>query len=257
MFIVTPISAFSDNYIWLLQGADNQVVVVDPGDAQAVIASLEKTQQQLTAILITHHHSDHTGGALALSNKFSVPIYGPNNCKFSGISHVLNDGDSISILGLSLLVKAVPGHTLDHITYFYDHPDTPQLFCGDSLFLAGCGRVFEGSMQQMLEAMHYFKQLPAKTLIYCTHEYSLSNLAFAKAIEPNNLDIVAKINQCHALRLNQQPTLPSSIAAELLVNPFLRCDTSTVQQNAAAYASSTLATELEVFTVLRNWKNVF
>ncbi len=257
MFNVTPISAFEDNYIWLLQGAADDVAVVDPGDAQVVIAALEKSAKKLTAILITHHHSDHTGGVDELVDKYSVPVYGPKNCKFPGISQPLVDGDLITLFGKTLTVKAVPGHTLDHISYLHSDRQSSQVFCGDTLFLAGCGRVFEGSMQQMLAAMDYFKKLPAATRVYCTHEYSLSNLAFAQSVEPKNQHIADKLVACRGLRAANKSTLPSDIATELLINPFLRCDQLAVKERVSNYSGRSINGELEVFSLLRNWKNVF
>jgi len=257
MLNVTPICAFSDNYIWMLQNDKKQVVVVDPGDAQAVIQVLNEKKLDLCAILVTHYHNDHTGGVTALADKYSIPVYGPKDCPFPGITHSLGDGDCIEILNHQFNIKGLPGHTLDHISYLYEHPDSPQLFCGDTLFLAGCGRVFEGTMQQMLTAMHYFKTLPANTLVYCTHEYSLSNLAFAQAVEPGNSDIEQSIAQCSILREQNLPTLPSTLATEFLINPFLRCENSAVQRSATEHAQQTLNSELEVFSTIRVWKNSF
>ncbi|EPJ44359.1 MAG: metallo-beta-lactamase superfamily protein [Osedax symbiont Rs1] len=257
MFNVKPISAFEDNYIWLIQGAGSEVAVVDPGDAQVVIRELEKNAKKLTAILITHHHSDHTAGVDELVDRYSVPVYGPKNCKFSAISQPLAEGDQVTLFGKTLIVKAVPGHTLDHISYLYSDRQSSQVFCGDTLFLAGCGRVFEGSMQQMLAAMDYFKKLPPATRVYCTHEYSLSNLAFAQTVEPENQHIAEKLIECRALRAADKPTLPSVIATELLINPFLRCDQLQVIKQVASYADCAVNSELEVFSMLRNWKNVF
>ena len=257
MFQVTPISAFSDNYIWMIHSSDNQVAVVDPGAAQPVIDALLAQGKTLAAILITHHHNDHTGGVSQLLEEYQVPVYGPANCKYPGITQPLVDGDNIELFERRLSIKTVPGHTLDHICYFNESSSGAQLFCGDSLFLAGCGRVFEGSMGQMLQAMHYFKQLRADTQIYCTHEYSLANLAFAQTVEPNNLYIQQQIEHCTNLRVEGKPTLPSNIASELLINPFLRCDNTDIQQTAALYSQKAVDSELDTFTVLRNWKNIF
>lgn len=256
MLSITPIPAFDDNYIWMLQ-AQNQVVIVDPGAAAPVQQILDDQKLELAAILITHHHHDHTGGVQALCAERDIPVYGPNNCKFSGISRPLADGDNFQLLGLSFDVKAVPGHTLDHICYFFEQEQQPAIFCGDSLFLAGCGRVFEGSMSQMLAAMNYFKGLPATTKIYCTHEYSMSNLAFASSVEPNNLEIQKHTQKCRALRDNSQPTLPSVIATELLINPFLRFDQSSVKAGITNYNNAAPVTDLETFTELRAWKDNF
>jgi hydroxyacylglutathione hydrolase len=259
MFKVTPIPAFTDNYIWMIHSDldARSVAVVDPGDAQAVIAILGEHDYQLSAILITHHHDDHTGGVDELVAKYSVPVYGPLNCKYSGISHSLKDATEFTLFEKQIKVKAVPGHTLDHISYLYQNAQFDQLFCGDTLFLAGCGRVFEGTMQQMLTAMNYFKQLTGKTLVYPTHEYSLANLAFASAVEKNNPDITKITSHCTALREQHKPTLPTSIKTELLINPFMRCDQPDVQESAKKFAKKPLNTQLEVFSAIRSWKNNF
>ncbi|OUS39441.1 hydroxyacylglutathione hydrolase ['Osedax' symbiont bacterium Rs2_46_30_T18] len=257
MFQVSAISAFSDNYIWMIHGSDNQVAVVDPGAAQPVIEALQECGKTLAAILITHHHNDHTGGVNELLERHQVPVYGPENCKYSGITRPLKDADNIELFNRSLSIKTVPGHTLDHICYLNETAGGAQIFCGDTLFLAGCGRVFEGSMGQMLKAMHYFKQLREDTKIYCTHEYSLSNLAFAQSVEPDNLYIQQQIEHCSNLRVEGKPTLPTDIASELLINPFLRCDNPDIQHTAALYSKKTVNSELDTFTVLRNWKNIF
>jgi hydroxyacylglutathione hydrolase len=256
MYQVTPISAFSDNYIWMLSDAEH-AVVVDPGDAEPVIKALQDTGKKLAAILITHHHSDHTGGVDQLVKEYGVTVYGPENSKYKGITKPLNDGESIELFNTQFVVKAVPGHTLDHICYFNQQAQSSQIFCGDTLFLAGCGRVFEGSMQQMLTAMNYFKTLPLQTKVYCTHEYSLSNLAFAQAVEPNNLQIQETIYRCKELREKNIPTLPSTMDVELLINPFLRCEEPSVKEGVVGQSEKELNSDLAVFSALRNWKNNF
>ncbi|MCW8884147.1 MAG: hydroxyacylglutathione hydrolase [Motiliproteus sp.] len=257
MFQITPIPAFDDNYIWMLQKpGSHDVVVVDPGDATPVLAKLKQDQLQLQGILITHHHADHTGGADQLAKQFDVPVYGPANSPYKGISQSLVDGDSCEVLGQSLSVRTVPGHTLDHISYFIDG-EQPQLLCGDTLFLAGCGRLFEGSPQQMLKAMNYFSQLPDNTQVFCTHEYSLANLAFAEAVEPENAEIQQTISNCQTLRKQQKPTLPSSIAQERLINPFLRTQQASVRDAARKYQGADLKDEEAIFAAIREWKNNF
>ncbi|NQZ32328.1 MAG: hydroxyacylglutathione hydrolase [Oceanospirillaceae bacterium] len=257
MFNVSALPAFSDNYIWMLEGDNSQVVVVDPGDAQVVIDALERNNKALVAIFVTHHHSDHTGGVAQLTEKYGVQVYGPSDSSFKGITIGLKDGDTIEELNSTFCIKAVPGHTLDHICYFYNDQIQPKIFCGDSLFLAGCGRVFEGSMRQMLDAMSYFKQLPVSTQLYCTHEYSLANLAFAQAVEPENKQIEQKIEQCKKLRAAGLPTLPSLIESELQINPFLRTNHKVVKQSALDFAQQPLTCELEIFSAIRTWKNNF
>jgi len=258
MFNVHPIPAFNDNYIWALRSDlhPGKAIVVDPGDAAPVIDWLEAHDCQLDAILITHHHADHTGGVEALVQERDIPVYGPANSPFKGITHPLKDRARLDVLGESLQVKTVPAHTKDHISYFIDGKQ-PQLFCGDTLFLAGCGRLFEGSARQMLDAMHYFAALPQETEVYCTHEYSLSNLAFAASVEPSNTRIREVNEQCHQLRDEGLPTLPSSIAQEKAINPFMRTQEPAVIHSAEHYSGNPLKTEVEVLAALREWKNRF
>lgn len=257
MYSVVPIPAFNDNYIWALTGSrPGLVAVVDPGDAAPVERYLEEQGSSLAAILITHHHHDHTGGVESLISQRDVPVYGPAQSPFEGITHALGNGDRIELLGNRLEVRAVPGHTLDHISYFQPQ-DQPQLFCGDTLFLAGCGRLFEGTAEQMLAAMDYFSSLPDDTLVYCTHEYSLSNLAFAEAVEGDNRAIADTIERCKSLRNDNQPTLPSTIGSERAINPFMRTAQSDVISAARTHAGVELKTPVEVLATLREWKNRF
>lgn len=257
MFTVLPLPAFNDNYIWMLTSADHPgMVVVDPGDADVVIKAVNDSSIPLVAILLTHHHPDHTGGVKQLVDLFSVPVYGPANSPFKEISQPLTDGMQISILGKALVIKEIPGHTLDHISY-YLADETSQIFCGDTLFLAGCGRLFEGSPQQMLSNMDYFKTLPLNTQVYCTHEYSLANLAFAHAVEPTNADISNTIVRCEELRSRNLPTLPSSIGQELKINPFMRAEICDVQNAASNHTKSNINNQLDAFTAIREWKNSF
>lgn len=258
MFTVTALPAFNDNYIWLLTRAERpgKACVVDPGDADVVMKALAERELELECILITHHHADHTGGVNTLVSHSQAQVFGPADSPFKEISQPLADGDEINVLGLPLQVLGVPGHTLDHIAYLHK-ASAPQLFCGDTLFLAGCGRLFEGSATQMLQAMKRFKALAANTQVYCTHEYSLSNLAFAQAVEPNNVAIAQVIADCKALRAKALPTLPSSIAQELRINPFLRTDQAHVIAAACSQADKKLSDETDIFAVLREWKNNF
>lgn len=256
MYIVTPIPAFDDNYIWAISLPEqNKIAVVDPGDADAVINHLAANNLELETILITHHHNDHTGGVAKLREQFDVPVYGPADSPFKGITHPLKSGDEISLFGITLAIKEIPGHTLDHISYYASK--SQQLFCGDTLFLAGCGRIFEGTAKQMLDAMNYFNALPDTTLVYCTHEYSLANLAFAAAVEPGNPDIAETIERCNALRNDDKPTLPSTIAQEKLINPFMRTQHADVISAAQQFSDETMVKEVEVFAAIREWKNQF
>ncbi len=257
MFKVESISAFNDNYIWVLSGQDsNSLAVVDPGDASPVLEYLNRTGKTLSAILITHHHRDHTGGVAQLTAQFNIPVYGPENSPFSGITEPLKDGDGLKLFNHCLQVKAVPAHTLDHIAYL--QPDLqPQLFCGDTLFLAGCGRLFEGTAEQMHKAMNYFASLPKETEVYCTHEYSLANLKFAKAVDPDNRATLNAIDHCTFLRAQGTPTLPSTIGAELSFNPFMRVSDPLVKASAEKHVGHSLQSEIEVLSVIREWKNSF
>ncbi|GAA0784771.1 hydroxyacylglutathione hydrolase [Marinobacterium sediminicola] len=258
MFIVTPIPAFNDNYIWALTTeADlESVVVVDPGDAEPVQQWLTKEHRTLKGILVTHHHNDHTGGVKLLREQFDVAVYGPANSPFDGITHPMKTGDRIVLLDHELIIHEVPAHTRDHISFLQPNT-TPQLFCGDTLFLAGCGRLFEGTARQMLTAMQYFSSLSDDTEVYCTHEYSLANLAFAAHVEPGNTDIQEARQTCHQLRLNNQPTLPSSIGQEKRINPFMRTDHPSVASAAEHFCGNPLHSEVEVLAALREWKNQF
>ena len=257
MLNVTPISAFDDNYIWAIHAPETaNVFVVDPGQSEPVEAFLAEHELNLAGILITHHHHDHTEGVAALTTERDIPVYGPEESPFEGITEPLNNDSVLEIFGLPIMIHAVPGHTLDHISYLIDGV-TPQLFCGDTLFLAGCGRLFEGSPEQMLAAMHYFRDLPDSTLVYCTHEYSMANLAFAAAVEPNNTHILNCIDKCRTLRQENKETLPSTIEQEKRVNPYMRTDQPDVIAAAIDYDSQASGSETQVFAALREWKNNF
>ncbi|WP_207062131.1 hydroxyacylglutathione hydrolase [Motiliproteus sp. SC1-56] len=257
MLKVHPLPAFSDNYIWVLQvDGSNRVAVVDPGDASPVTDYLSAHDLALEAILITHHHPDHTGGVEELAATTGAKVYGPAQSPFQRIDQGLNNGDRIEVLGLPFQVAAVPGHTLDHISYLQEnHP--ARLFCGDTLFLAGCGRLFEGTPKQMRAAMTWFKSLPDETKVYCAHEYSLANLKFAAAVEPGNARITEKIEECQGLRAQERPTVPSSIGVEKAINPFMRTDQPAVSDAASKRAGTPLDSEDQIFSVIRQWKDNF
>lgn len=261
---VLPVSAFKDNYLWLLRRGDD-AVIVDPGDAAPVEQTLAEQGLTLGAILLTHHHADHVGGVQSLAaSRPGLAVYGPANETIAGVTVRLNDGDRVTLdaLDLALDVIDVPGHTRGHIAYFAGGaagtPDpTPLLFCGDTLFAAGCGRLFEGTAAQMHASLMKLAALPSDTRVYCAHEYTLSNLRFAQAVEPANADLAGRVREAIATRERGQPTLPSSIALERATNPFLRVDLpsvrSTVERRAAGAGASALAT----FTALRRWKDSF
>ncbi|MGH8460945.1 MAG: hydroxyacylglutathione hydrolase [Stenotrophobium sp.] len=251
---VSAIPAFLDNYIWLLSDGTN-AVVVDPGDAQPVLASLRQNRLQLTALLITHHHPDHVGGIAELLLEYPVPVYGPRAeaDRIKGLTQWLDDGETVEVLKLDFKVLALPGHTLGHIAFY-----TPGvLFCGDTLFSAGCGRLFEGTPEQMHRSLARLADLPGDTRIYCTHEYTLSNLAFASVVEPGNVAIVAHIARVRALREDRQPSLPVTIALELEINPFLRVRQPAVIDAACRWSGRKLKSEVEIFAALRRWKDGF
>ena len=258
MLSIEPIKAFNDNYIWLLYDpASRQAAVVDPGDAAPVMAALEARQLDLAAILITHHHFDHVGGLETLCQHYDPLVYGPHNPAIGGIQQRLASGDQVDVLGLRFDVLEVPGHTLDHIAYF--HPaETPLLFCGDTLFAGGCGRVFEGTPAMMHASLQVLAALPPATRVFCAHEYTLANLAFAAAVEPDNQALAGRIAQARAARERDEPTVPSELALELATNPFLRCAQPELIASLQAQGKlSGAAAAPEVFASVRGWKDSF
>lgn len=255
MLSVTPIPAFTDNYIWLLrQDTTNDVAVVDPGDAAPVIDYLEREGFNLSTILVTHHHQDHTGGLAELASRYSPRIIGPHNPHITELNERLGDGDSCHVLGRLFEVIAVPGHTLDHIAFFAAGTP-PLLFCGDTLFSGGCGRLFEGTPEQMHGSLTRLAVLPQETLVFAAHEYTLANLRFAKAVDPHNTMLDTYQRECQRARELERPTLPTTIGREQRINPFLRVDNAQVQTTAASHGSS--ANPLATFTTLRTWKDNF
>jgi hydroxyacylglutathione hydrolase len=259
MIQVDALPAFSDNYIWLLQ--DNAVkhcAVVDPGDAAPVIAWLEQNPDwRLTDILITHHHADHTGGVAQLKALTGAKVYGPASENIPARDVALSDNDQLTVLGLTFDVHAVPGHTLGHIAFYHADSRQPLLFSGDTLFAAGCGRLFEGTPQQMHQSLSRLAQLPDHTLIYCAHEYTLSNLRFAVAVEPDNPEVLQRFEQVTEWREQGRISLPSNLALERKTNPFLRASVSAVKQKADERSGTDNASSTEVFAVLRGWKDKF
>lgn len=252
---VFPIKAFNDNYIWCLSN-QTHCTVVDPGDAAPVLAYCQDNQLTLSAIIITHHHWDHTGGIDALLAAFpDIPIYGPQNKEIKQITLRLSQGDDIELtdLGVKFSVLEVPGHTLDHIAYYGDI----GLFCGDTLFSAGCGRLFEGTPQQMQQSLAKLTALPADTAVYCTHEYTMANIAFAEVVEPNNQALIEYKRWAAKQREDNTPTLPSSIHRELAVNPFLRCHSQELITNVSQNMGASLTSEQTTFASLRGWKDNF
>lgn len=255
-----PVPAFADNYLWLLV-RDGDAVVVDPGDAAPVEAMLAQRGLNLVAVLITHHHPDHIGGLSALLATRSIPAYGPRreSATIPQLNVLLDEGDTVEVLSERFEVIEVPGHTKGHIAYFSAATEarSPLLLCGDTLFSGGCGRLFEGTPAQMHRSLSRLAALPGATQVYCTHEYTTSNLLFAQAVEPDNADLVAYLRRVRELRSANTPTLPSSIDLELRINPFLRSDRPAVRSAAVRHAGRALSDEVEVFAALRTWKDGF
>lgn len=249
---VLHVPAFQDNYIWLIRH-DDAVAIVDPGDAAPVIAELQRQKLRPSAVLCTHHHRDHVGGAAELAKRYGIPIFGPAREHIPAVTHALDEGARAELPGLGLNVFATPGHTLGHIMY-YGHG---MLFCGDTLFSAGCGRLFEGTPQQMHASLSRVARLPAETRVYCGHEYTEANLRFAQAVEPENQDIRRRLDNVRNLRAQGLPTLPSTIGQERRVNPFLRCDVDAVRQAAQTHDGRSLASDIDVFASIRRWKDGF
>jgi len=254
MVRIHAIPAFRDNYIWALEnGAD--AAVVDPGDAAPVEAWLEQRGLRLAAVLATHHHADHVGGLPALAAHWRCPTFGPAREVPSGIDTRLGEGDRITVpaCGVALDVLDIPAHTAGHIAFTGEG----LLFCGDTLFACGCGRLFEGTPAQMAASLAKLAALPPATRVYCGHEYTLSNIAFAEAVEPGNRALAERKDRESAKRERGEPTLPSTIGEELATNPFLRCAEPEVVASAGRHAGRTLADAVDVFAELREWKNQF
>jgi hydroxyacylglutathione hydrolase len=253
---LVALPAFADNYIWMLHDG-TRAWVVDPGDAAPVRDALQARGLALAGILVTHHHPDHVGGVDELRPLLAGTqgaVHGParETVPAPFVPHV--DGDRVDVLGHVFEVLDVPGHTAGHVAYLQRDDDEALLFCGDTLFSAGCGRLFEGTPAQMRHSLTRLGELPAGTRVCCTHEYTLSNLRFAAAVEPGNKAIRAHAERCRSLREAGTPTLPSSIGLELEINPFLRCDQAEVIASARAQGAGG-ADPLDVFTALREWKN--
>lgn len=254
MLDVRCVPAFDDNYIWLpgLPGS-RRVAIVDPGDADPVLMRLAQEGLEPVAILITHHHGDHTGGISGLAAHYDIPVYGPAREHIPGLTHPLADGDSVVLdaLGLEFSVLETPGHTRGHVCYV----GHGALFCGDTLFTAGCGRLFEGTPQQMHASLSRIAALPESTLVYCAHEYTAANLRFALVVEPDNADILARVDEVARRRARHEPTVPVPLLQELKTNPFLRCDVPAVIAAAEGFAGHALPAGADVFATVRHWKD--
>lgn len=253
-----PLPAFSDNYIWMLHDTRN-ALVVDPGDAAPVLQALRDMGLSLQAILVTHHHGDHVGGVDALREATGAAVYGPASETMPEPLTRLRQGDTLTALGLRFAVIDVPGHTAGHIAYYCaDMDGAPLLFCGDTLFSGGCGRLFEGTPAQMQASLDALAALPGDTRVCCAHEYTLSNLKFARAVEPGNQALLHYLAHCESLRHAGQPTLPSRMDTERAINPFLRTREATVAQAARGFDTHVdPQAPASVLAALRQWKNEF
>jgi hydroxyacylglutathione hydrolase len=256
---VLTVPAFKDNYLWLIHDGV-RAAAVDPGDGQPILDALRAHGLTLTAILLTHHHADHIGGVPQLLAEYPVPVYGPRNDNIAAVTHPLGEGDRVQVPGLALELSVldVPGHTLGHIAYVRETPGAHWLFCGDTLFGGGCGRLFEGTPAQMAASLAKLGALPGDTLVYCAHEYTLSNLRFAQAVEPGNRALQMRLEADSKARGTNLPTIPSNIAIENATNPFLRTtEPAIIDSLVAAGRLQPGATPVAAFAALREWKNVF
>lgn len=251
---VVPVRAFNDNYIWTIRDATH-AAVVDPGDARPAIEYLKRENLTLSAILNTHHHADHVGGNADLLNEWRVPVYGPRDPRIAEVTDRVGDGDRITLphFGIEFEVLEIPGHTRTHIAFL----GGGMLFCGDTLFAAGCGRLFEGTPQQMHESLTRLAQAPDSTRVYCGHEYTLSNVKFARAAEPGNQRLIELEARVAEQRAKDEPTLPSDIAQEKATNPFLRVGQPEIVASASRHAGKPLTDAVSVLAAIRDWKNNF
>lgn len=252
MIEIIPIPAFEDNYIWLIRHKAT-ALVVDPGDAEPALNYLQAHGLKLAAILLTHHHYDHSGGAAELAQRFEVPVFGPLRESIPSVTHPVGEGDPIEIpeMDIRLQVLDVPGHTSGHVAYY----GINSLFCGDALFACGCGRLFEGSAEQMQSSLAKFAALPGDTRVYCAHEYTLANIRFAKIVEPNNTALLEREQRDRKTREHGHSTLPSTITLEKLTNPFLRWEEPHVIEAASRFAGHQLSSPSSVFAAIRQWKD--
>ncbi|WP_034950084.1 hydroxyacylglutathione hydrolase [Erwinia oleae] len=249
---LTSIPALQDNYIWTLNNEAGQCLIVDPGEAAPVLKALDENQWQPVAILLTHHHGDHVDGVKKLREKFpGLVVYGPNETQDKGATEIVTEGDTLTLLDRNFTILHTPGHTLGHISYF----SFPYLFCGDTMFSGGCGRLFEGTTEQMFESFQKINQLPEETLICCAHEYTLSNLTFSNAIFPNDVEIARYYHEIKELRVKKQVTLPTKLALERRINVFLRTQEDDLQKIIGFETSP--QHEYQVFATLREKKDNF
>ena len=254
MLSVKPIKAYQDNYIWLVSTNEGSIVV-DPGESKKILNLIDNNEIDLKGVLITHHHFDHTNGLSDLLNKRGLEVYGPKN-NVHGINNIVKNNDKFTVIGIDFEVIEIPGHTLDHIAFYSFNDGEPILFCGDTLFSGGCGRVFEGTFDQMFIALKKISKYPKETKIFCGHEYTLSNLKFALAVDENNEDLIKEYDNIKNIVDSGNPSLPTILEKELKINPFLRCDNHHIK-NKIVSKFNTSDDELEVFCALRQWKDNF
>ena len=253
MLSVEPIKAYTDNYIWLVSTNEGSIVV-DPGESKEILNLIDTNEIDLKGVLITHHHYDHTNGLLDLTNKMNLEVYGPE--KIEGINNIVNESDKFSLIGINFEVIEIPGHTLDHLGFYSCNNEDPILFCGDTLFAGGCGRVFEGTFEQMFMSLKKISKYPKETLVFCGHEYTLSNLKFALEVDKDNKDLANEFNNIEKLISSDIPSLPTNLDKELKLNPFLRCHDIDIK-NKVIEKFDIIDDELQIFTALRKWKDNF
>ena len=253
MLSVEPIKAYTDNYIWLVSTNEGSIVV-DPGESKEILNLINTNRIDLKGVLITHHHYDHTNGLLDLTNKMNLEVYGPK--KIEGINNIVYEYDKFSLIGIDFEVIEIPGHTLDHLAFYSSNGKDPILFCGDTLFSGGCGRIFEGTFEQMYRSLKKISNYPKETKVFCGHEYTLSNLKFALEVDKDNKDLKDEFNKIEKLISSGIPSLPTNLNKELKINPFLRCHDIEIK-NKVIEKFDIIDNELEIFTALRKWKDSF
>lgn len=253
---IYPVRALKDNYIWVIFHSDTkESYVVDPGDSAPVITFLKQNNLKLSGILITHHHWDHVHGVEGLLMEYHAPVIGSYGSSLSTLTDRVKEGDVVAFSANlpTFQVFEIPGHTLDHIAFYHDD----ILFCGDTLFGAGCGRLFEGTGEMLYASLQKLAQLPDDTRVYCAHEYTLLNLQFAHHVEPKNLHVKQRLLETERLYQQHQPSVPSQLGLEKATNPFLRCDDAKLKHAVASFSGRTLTTAEDVFVALRRWKDSF